>query len=142
MKRLPVARLSLLLLLLLLPWGSGPLRSDDRKAADPKLDPETALMRRKLVASQKVLEAIALNEPERVVKYAEELVEISHKVEWRVLKTPIYEAYSTEFRDAARSMVRNAGKKNLDAATLDYVNLTLTCVKCHKHVREKRMAGK
>ena len=100
------------------------------------------LMRRKLVAAQKALEAITLNEPDRVVKYAEDLVDISHKAEWRVLKTPTYDAYSTEFRDAARSMARNAGKKNLDAAALDYVNLTLTCVKCHKHVREKRMAAK
>ena len=29
-------------------------------------------------------------------------------------------------------------KRNLDAAALNYVDMTLLCVKCHKHVREVR----
>ena len=38
------------------------------------------------------------------------------------------------------ALVENARKKNLDAAALNYVDMTLTCVKCHNHVREIRMA--
>ena len=36
-------------------------------------------------------------------------------------------------------MAKNAKAKNLDGAALDYMDLTMTCVKCHKYVRETRM---
>src|SRR5204863_284991 len=58
----------------------------------------------------------------------------------RVLMTPLYVLYSAEFQRVADNLAKNAQDKNLDAAALSYVELTLTCVKCHKHVREVRMA--
>jgi hypothetical protein len=73
-------------------------------------------------------------------KHAEGLLIISKQAEWKALKTPLYEVYSNEFRRKAEGLIENAKKKNVDAAALSYVDLTLTCVKCHKHVREKRMA--
>jgi hypothetical protein len=33
-----------------------------------------------------------------------------------------------------------AGKKNIDGATLGYLKLTTTCVECHKHLRETKIA--
>lgn len=98
-----------------------------------------ALMKRKLEQAQKVLEGVALNDPEKIAKHAEELMLISKQAEWMVLKTPQYELYSNEFRRAAETLIKNAKDKNLDAAALSYVDMTLTCVKCHKHVREVRM---
>jgi hypothetical protein len=98
------------------------------------------LMQRKLVESQKVLEGIALQDFDKIADHAQELIVISKKTQWRVLDTPLYELYSDDFRRSAADLVRNARKKNVDAAALSYVDLTLTCVKCHKHVREKRMA--
>ena len=117
--------------LLLGPWTSGGRTDDQDKVAK--------LMRRKLAQSQKVLEGVALNDFKMIQRHAEELIEISKKAEWRVLKTPAYEVYSNDFRRIAGALVENAKKKNLDAAALSYVELTLTCVKCHKHVREVRM---
>jgi len=46
--------------------------------------------------------------------------------------------YSNEFRRNAASLVQKAKEKNLDGAALAYVDMTLTCVKCHKHMRETR----
>jgi hypothetical protein len=97
-----------------------------------------ALMKRKLEQAQKVLAGIALNDFEVIGKHAEELIAISKEAEWMVLKTPKYEIYSNDFRRIADSLVKNAKDRNLDAATLSYVDMTLTCVKCHKHVREVR----
>jgi hypothetical protein len=105
---------------------------------DPK-DKVAELMQRKLQESQKVLAGIALNDFDKIAKHAEELIEISKTAQWRVLKTPRYEMYSNDFRRTAETLVRHAKDRNLDAATLSYVDLTLTCVKCHKHVREERM---
>lgn len=99
-----------------------------------------ALMKKKLEHAQQVLEGIALNDFDKIAAGAGDLIQTSKAAEWRVLKTAPYEVYSTEFRAAAETMRQNAKVKNLDGAALAYVELTLTCVKCHKHVREVRMA--
>jgi len=98
------------------------------------------LMRQKLSAAQKVLEGIALNDFERIAENGEDLIRISKLAEWRVFKTPRYDLHSDEFRRSADMLVARAKEKNLDGAALAYVEMTLTCVRCHKHVREIRMA--
>jgi hypothetical protein len=98
------------------------------------------LMKKKLAESQKVLAGLATHDFDKVVSSAEELIEISKQAEWKVLKTPLYQVYSDEFKRNAEDLVKNAKKKSVDATALSYVDLTLTCVKCHKHVREKRVA--
>ena len=106
---------------------------------EPKKDDKLHdLMQRKLAASQKVLEGIALGDFDKIGKQADELIDVSKQTEWRVLKTPQFELYSNDFRRVADNLAKNAKDKNLDAAALSYVELTLTCVKCHKHVRETR----
>lgn len=108
-------------------------------SAEPK-DKVADLMERKLKEAQKVLAGVALNDFDMISKHASELITISNQTEWRVIKSPRYELYSEEFRRNADSLVKNAKDKNADGAALAYVEMTLTCVKCHKHVREVRMA--
>ena len=43
-----------------------------------------------------------------------------------------------DFQRSADSLAQNARDKNVDAAALSYMKLTLTCVECHKYVRETR----
>jgi hypothetical protein len=110
---------------------------------EPKKEPDKkveSLMRRKLDNSQKVLEGVAINDFRMIARHADELIDISKQAEWRVIKTPQYEIHSNEFRRIADELVQKAKDKNLDGAALAYVDLTLTCVKCHKHVREVRNA--
>jgi len=109
---------------------------DDKKPPRPE-----ELMKRKLLASQKVLEGIALNDFEKIEKNAEELLLISKAAEWHVLRTPEYQLFSNTFQRSANDLIKNARSNNLDAAALSYVDLTLTCVRCHKHVREERKTG-
>ncbi len=106
---------------------------------EPKKDDKLHdLMQRKLTASQKVLEGIALGDFDKIGKQADELIAVSKQTEWRVLKTPQFELHSNDFRRVAESLAKNAQDKNLDGAALSYVELTLTCVKCHKYVRDTR----
>jgi hypothetical protein len=123
--------LSVSALLLCLPAVSG----DDKKPSKAVSE----LMQKKLQHSQKVLEGIALNDCDKIVKHAEELISLSKLAEWKVLKTPKYEVYSNEFRRTAQTMIDEAKNKNLDGATLAYLDMTMNCVKCHKHVREERV---
>ena len=98
------------------------------------------LMRQKLEHAQKVLEGIALSNFDTIAQHAEELILISKKAEWKVYKTPQYELHSNEFRRNAGALAKGAKDKNLDACALAYVDTTLSCVRCHKYVREVRMA--
>src|SRR5262245_33175903 len=97
------------------------------------------LMRKKLENSQKVLEGVVMNDFKLIAKHADELIDLSKQAEWKALKTPQYEIHSNDFRRSAETLIKNAKDKNLDAAALTYMEMTLTCVRCHKYVREERM---
>jgi hypothetical protein len=129
MKRIPFA-LTALLLLVAVPLLGG-------HGAEPK--DVSDLMKKKLRHAQKVLEGVAVKDFDAIAQHAQELILISNEAEWKVLKTPKYTLYSNDFRRNAEALIKNAKDENLDAAALSYVDLTLTCVKCHKHVREVRM---
>jgi hypothetical protein len=123
------ALLALLALLALVPALSG----DNRKPEKTR-----DLMRKKLTNAQSILEGIAISDFDKITKGGEELIEISKKVEFQVHKTPRYEVRANEFRRAVEDLLEKAKEKNLDGATLSYMDMTLTCVKCHKYCREVR----
>src|SRR5262245_44463984 len=134
-----VRKVSLALVGLILLFGVPILSGHgDEPKKDEKLHD---LMQRKLAASQKVLEGMALNDFGKVSKQADELIDISKQAEWRVLKTPQYELHANDFRRIAENLGKSARDKNIDGVALNYVELTLTCVKCHKYVREQGRTG-
>jgi hypothetical protein len=111
-----------------------------RAAAPPKAVDVGALMQKKLAHAQKLLEGIALADLDKVGDNAKELAALSKQVEFMVLKTPQYELHANEFRRCLEDIQKGVKQKNLDAATLGYMDLTMSCVRCHKHVREVRVA--
>jgi hypothetical protein len=126
--RLTLAAAALALLLVGLPA----LCKEDKPSKVPEL------MQKKLKHSQKLLEALAVNDFASLASHGEELFALSKEVEWKVIKTPRYELYSDQFQSNCEDLVKQAKDKNLDGAALAYVQLTLSCVKCHKYVREMR----
>jgi hypothetical protein len=98
------------------------------------------LMKEKLQHAQKLLEGIAVEDYDKIQQQAEDLLQISKKAEWMVVHSPRYELYSNDFRRAADELIENAQKHKLEAATLSYMQMTLSCVHCHKYVRETREA--
>lgn len=97
-------------------------------------------MRLKLVHSQKVLEAIVTEDYAAISKHAQEMSLLSQAAQWKVLQTPQYAQQSSDFRRIADSLTTAGKDKNLDAAALAYVKLTLSCVDCHKYVRNMKTA--
>jgi hypothetical protein len=95
-------------------------------------------MHRKLDHSQKVLEGIVEEDFDLVEKNAKTLSLLSQAAEWQVLPSAEYKQHSAEFRRNADALAKAAADKNLDGAALKYVELTLNCVNCHKHVRTFR----
>lgn len=114
-------------------------------AQDPAINtPEkvSKFMRAKLVYSQKLLEALTLEDFPQMAKYSQDLKLLSQESVWNVLQTEQYVKYSDDFRRRADALTAAAKKKNLDGASLAFVELTLNCVQCHKHVRDARAAPK
>ena len=105
--------------------GDDPPPKVKREKVDPKKAKE--LMHRKLENAQKILEAISLNDLDKTAKHAQELVEISKALEWKVFKTREYEMYSDDFRRSAETLVNLAKDKNLEGAKLTYLEMTLSC---------------
>ena len=111
--------------------------SDDHKGAtQPKYNSVRDMMRAKLAHAQAVLEGVAVNDMDQVETNANALHTLSSKSDWQVHRTMEYNLYSEDFRFAAKELARHAREKKLHAATMDYVSLTLSCVKCHDYMAQ------
>ena len=92
-------------------------------------------MKAKLTHSQQVLKGLATEDFDLIAKNSQVMSLLCEDEMWMVLQTPEYRERSTEFRRSVDAVTEAAKKKNLEAAALGYVDVTLKCVNCHKYVR-------
>lgn len=109
---------------------------DDKKQANA--DDSKTFMERKLTASKSIIEGLSRADFDLVEKYAQDLMLISQEANWKVLNTKPYLKMSADFRSSAERMRDAANEKNLDGATLAYFEVTLSCVRCHKYIRNHK----
>lgn len=102
-----------------------------------KPDKRAMFMRTKLIHAQKVLEGIAKENYDEVAKSSQAISLLTLEEQWNVITTEDYLRQSRAFRDAADALTEAAKARNMDAASLAYVDMTLSCVKCHKQLRTK-----
>jgi hypothetical protein len=116
----------------------------DKTAADkanaPKAEPPSGeasvWMRKKLDYSQQILEGIAEADFDRIATNAQAMRALG-KVEGFVRgRTPGYRSQLQIFQDATEQLIKHAEKDNVDGAALAFTQLTISCVNCHKHLRE------
>ena len=96
-------------------------------------------MREKLNFSKDVLEGLALEQFATIEKAGKALKKLSEGAEWEVATIPNatdYVMLTTDFQRHADDLVKQAKAKNIDGATLAYVKLTMSCVQCHKFIRD------
>lgn len=111
-------------------------------AQEPELTENIEVfMRAKLMHSQKALEGIVTEDYEELEKSAQKMSLLSQAAQWQVIQTPEYARRSAEFRRETDALKNAAKEKNLDAATLSYLKVTMKCVECHKYVRSVREAS-
>lgn len=125
---------ALVLLLGLGAWSAGFAQSKRERLAKE-------FMRDKLELSQRILEGLALEDYDLMIAKGTKLSAMTKDANWRLFENPDYDEQSAAFRKQVDALVGAAKKKNLDAATLAYVRLTISCVDCHKSVRGKVMAS-
>jgi hypothetical protein len=119
-------------------WTVG--NADDQKK-DVAKEPPKDIWARKLEHAQKVLAAVAQDDPQAVVRNAEELIKISNDLAWKRFRTERYEELSKEFRREAEGLINAAKAKNNEAMALGYVKMSISCFNCHNHVRTVNIAG-
>lgn len=102
--------------------------------------PVKTFMHAKLAHSQDILEGLAIENYDQIAKSAQSLTLLSEEAGWNVLQTAEYTRQSDLFRRNTKALTDAARKRNLDGATLAFVQVTLNCVECHKHVRSVQHA--
>jgi hypothetical protein len=128
-----------------------PQRPADKAAADkPKSEdaapggrddlPLRDYMRKKLAASNQILEGLCTEDSELILEGARTLNEMSTSERWRVSNDPIYRQFSSEFRAITQQLVEAAEKQNEDRAALKWMDATMACIDCHNFVRGMRIA--
>ena len=108
--------------------------------AEPKDRPLAKFMRGKLTAANLVLEGIATEDFDLVEKGAVQLQVISKAEKWRVTEDPLYGHHSDEFQRIIKRLQKHAEEKSLDGVSLSYVQMTMSCVECHRFVRNELIA--
>jgi C-terminal processing protease CtpA/Prc len=114
-------------------------RADEAKDKEkPKDKEKQELMKRKLELSQALLASLTLNDLKKAGGQASDLIKLRKDPHWPVIKGEMYESFSTEMTRALEGVSRAAKEKNLEAAKLHYLALTLTCFNCHAYVRDRK----
>jgi hypothetical protein len=94
-------------------------------------------MVRKLTHAQKVFEALAREDYPQLRTHADGLAECVKDATWRINDSERYLMSSTDFSRGVASLQKAAKDKKGDAATLAFIDMTLTCVKCHRYLRDE-----
>jgi len=98
------------------------------------------VMHKKLVASQKILEAVVTSRWITIEAQSKELEALTNDPGWMVLKAPEYAQQSATFRQAVRALREAAVQRDLEATPQAYIAVTLSCVQCHRYLARHRLA--
>ncbi|MGF1582110.1 MAG: hypothetical protein ACFCD0_22515 [Gemmataceae bacterium] len=115
-------------------WGMQDTNAVQRKKAN-------RLMEDKLRFAKMLLEAVAKDDYKTIAKTSQQLIGLSQKAEWRVRATARYKLHSDAFREAALNLKNQALKEKSNGVAFAYVELTLTCLRCHQTVRAVKMTS-
>jgi hypothetical protein len=110
----------------------------DEKQPEGKIQPESFWMKKKLEFSQNILAGIANADFDKIVTSAEAMRNLS-KIEGFIRsRTPGYRTQLQIFEESAEEIIRQGKKDNVEGAALAFTQLTISCVNCHKQLREAK----
>lgn len=98
------------------------------------------LMRKKLAASERILEGLAVENFDLIAEGARELKATAGAAEFMQFDDTQYVEHANDFRRIIRKLAVAAEEHRLDGATLAFLDITMSCVECHKHVRGAAVA--
>ncbi len=121
--------------LVLLAGALEPGRGQEPAKEKPEQGEPSYWMKKKLQYSEQILAGLAREDFEQIRTSAKAMNALSQIEKWVHLSRPDYRTLLSIFRDANENLIAEADQEDLDGATLAYMQLTLSCVNCHKIVR-------
>lgn len=106
-----------------------------------KVTPEqdvSAVMEEKLRFSHKLLDSLAREDYPELEIAAQELRRIARE-QWAANPSDEYKTQLQVFWTTLEGIESGAQRKEIDEATLAYMQMTLSCVKCHKLIRREQL---
>lgn len=134
----PVFRLIVVLFFIGTLCGSSPqsINGDEEKDPKNKEVPTSVWMKKKLDYSQNILSGLASADFDKIAANADAMQVLS-KIEGFIRsRTPGYRTQLQIFEQANQEIIVQAKKDNVEGATLAFTQLTISCVNCHKQLRE------
>jgi hypothetical protein len=118
-----------------------PLGAQDRQGTKAKLatpaDMSRQWMQKKLECSQGIIAGLTQADFDKIRSNATSLGFLGFLEKWAGgADKPEYKQQLSFYHFAVVELMRQAREKNLDGATLAYNQLTVSCVQCHKIVRD------
>ena len=98
------------------------------------------VMRAKLEHAQQILGDVVTSNWSGLERHSQELRRTTEDPAWAVLTTPEYVRQTAAFLRASDDLLDAAKRRDLEAAPLAYVSLTMSCVQCHRYVARTRLA--
>jgi len=99
------------------------------------------VMKFKLHHAQRVLEGIATENFEIIGDNTKKLKALSQQADWRIRQTSEYQRFTADFIRNLDSLIKAANDQNVDAATVAYFQMTVSCTTCHKYLRGDKAVG-
>lgn len=103
---------------------------------DAQEDHRLSPMHQKMSEAQNLLRGLALEDYEGIKWSAQKLSSISIVAMQSQPKSGKYAVYGDQFRSALKDTISMAEEENLEGATLHFMETVMTCVRCHKEVRD------
>jgi hypothetical protein len=100
----------------------------------------SAVMREKLVHSQKILETVVTSNWATLESETRQLQMLTRDRRWTVLRYPEYATHSAAFVRALDALRVAAAQRDLEATPKAYVGVVQECVACHRYVARMRIA--
>lgn len=94
----------------------------------------------KLDASNDILEGLLLEDEKKIIKGAQKMREMSDAEKWRVSNDMMYRHHSEDFRRNVDKLISAAKGNSIDRAALNWFDVTLSCIDCHRWVRRELIA--
>ena len=99
------------------------------------MTPLKDFMKPKLTHAQRILDGLATENFQKILESSSVLMTLSEAASWQVLPGPQYTQNTSDFQRAVEKLQAAARKKNVDAATIAYINMTTCCIHCHQAIR-------
>lgn len=97
-----------------------------------------AFMRKKLAASEQIMEGLTTPDYALIRKGATAMIHMSKEAMWETHGTAVYAQDSADFVRSAERLIKLSTAKDLEGASHTYAQLTIQCVDCHRRSRSER----